>query len=149
MLRGVGVATLTPILLLAFPDRYGVWNGASEPEMRERGVWPTFPRGASIGQKYEMVNAVLLKLAEDMKIDLWTLDALWWQSSLESRDNGHVRDARFKSIWAMASQAEQTVMQSYGQVVERTVKNKDLRLTKEALIEHLNERSTKLAIAVR
>lgn len=39
----------------------------------------------------------------------------------------------------MANQAEQTAKQSCDQTVERTVKNKDLRLSKEALLEHLNE----------
>lgn len=64
IVRGAGAATLTPILLLAYPDRYGVWNGTSEPEMRERGVWPTFPHGASEGGKYEIINSVLLQLAK-------------------------------------------------------------------------------------
>lgn len=139
MVHGVGVGTLTPMVHLAFPVRYGVWNGTSEPEMRERGFWPTFPRGASVGKKYEIINSVLLDLAEDLDIDLWTLDALWWQSKLERQDNGHIKNSKFKAVWSMANQAEQTAKQSYGQTVERTVKNKDLRLSKEALIAHLNE----------
>ena len=139
MLHGVSAGTLTPVLLLAFPNRYGVWNGTSEPEMRERGYWPAFERGSSPGEKYERINAALLDLAEDLDIDLWTLDALWWQSKLERLDNGHIKDARFKAAWAMADQAAKTAKGSNGQTVERTVKNKDLRLTKEALISHLEE----------
>lgn len=139
MVHGVSTGTITPMLLLAFPDRYGVWNGTSEPEMRERGLWPTFPRGASDGRKYEIINSVLLSLADDLGIDLWTLDALWWQSKLERENTGHIKDARFKAVWVMANQAEQTAKQSYGQTVERTVKNKDLKMSKEALIAHLNE----------
>lgn len=139
MLQGVGMGTLSPILLVAYPDRYGVWNGTSEPEMRERSLWPSFPRGASEGEKYQIINSVLIKLADELDVDLWTLDALWWQSKLERQDNGQIKNARFKAIWAMADQAERTAMQSYGQTVERTVKNKDLRFSKEALIAHLNE----------
>lgn len=139
MVHGVGAATLSPMLLLAYPDRYGVWNGTSEPEMRDRGIWPTFPHGSSSGKKYEIINSVLMDLAEELGIDLWTLDALWWISKLEGQNNGEIKDARFKAIWSMANQAEQTARQSYGQTVERTVKNKDLRLSKEALIAHLNE----------
>lgn len=142
MLHGVGAGTLTPILLLAFPERYGVWNGTSEPEMRERGYWPKFQRGASPGEKYEVINSALLQLGEQLDIDLWTLDALWWQSKLERQGNGQVMDARFKSIWAMADQAERTASSSYGQTVQRTVKNKDIRLSKEALIGHLEELMT-------
>lgn len=139
MLHGIGAATLTPMLLLAYPDRYGVWNGTSEPEMRDRGIWPTFPYGSSFGKKYEIINSVLIDLAETIGVDLWTLDALWWVSKLERQNNGKIRDARFKAVWTMANQAEQTAKQSYGQTVERTVKNKDLRLSKEVLISHLNE----------
>lgn len=139
MVHGVGAATLSPMLLLAYPDRYGVWNGTSEPEMRDRGIWPTFPHGSSSGKKYEVINSTLIDLTKELGVDLWTLDALWWVSKLERQNNGEIKDARFKEVWRMADQAEQTAKQSYGQTVERTVKNKDLRLSKEALIAHLNE----------
>ncbi|WP_405402746.1 hypothetical protein [Paracoccus sp. Ld10] len=139
MVHGVGTATLSPVLLLAYPDRYGVWNGTSEPEMRDRGIWPIFPSGSSPGKKYEIVNTTLIDLARDLGVDLWTLDALWWVSKLERQNNGEIKDARFKAVWSMANQAEQTASQSYGQIVERIVKNKDLRLSKEALMLHLNE----------
>ncbi|MEI4480949.1 MULTISPECIES: hypothetical protein [unclassified Phyllobacterium] len=138
-LDGVGSATLTPILLLAYEDRYGVWNGTSEPEMRDRGLWPTFPRGATDGEKYELINAVLLNLVRDLGVDLWTLDALWWVGKLERQNSGHYKDAWFKAVWEMADRAEQTAKHANGQTVARTVKNKDLRLLKEALIAHLNE----------
>ncbi|MES2844240.1 MAG: hypothetical protein V4747_04335 [Pseudomonadota bacterium] len=112
MVRGVDAATLTSILLLAYPERYGVWNGTSEPEMRERGVWPTFTHGASEGEKYEIVNTVLLQLARDLNVDLWTLDALWWMSKLERKNTGHYFDSRDIAIWNMAEQASQTAKQS-------------------------------------
>lgn len=139
MVHGVGVATLTPMLLLAYPDRYGVWNSTSEPEMRDHGKWPNFPYGSSSGKKYEIINSVLINLAEEHSVDLWTLDALWWVSKLERQNTGEIKDARFRAVWRMATQAEQTAKQSYGQTIERTIKNKDLRLSKEALISHINE----------
>jgi hypothetical protein len=139
MLHGVGAGTLTPMLLLAYSEKYGVWNGTSEPEMRERGVWPSFPFGLSAGEKYEIINSALNDLADKLDIELWTLDALWWQSKLERQNTGSIKDAKFKAIWAMADQAEQTARQSYRQSVERIIKNKELRLSKEALIAHLKE----------
>jgi hypothetical protein len=139
MLDGVGRATLTPILLVAYKDRYGVWNSTSETEMRDRGMWPIFPRGATDGEKYEQINAVLLNLARDNGVDLWTLDALWWVNKLERQNTGHYRDSWFKAVWDMADQAELTAKTANGQTVERTIKNKDLRLSKEALIAHLKE----------
>lgn len=92
---GVNSATLTPILLLAYPELYGVWNGTSEPEMQDRGVWPTFPRGSTEGEKYELINTILVDLAKSHGVDLWTLDALWWVSKLERQNTGHYKDDWF------------------------------------------------------
>ena len=138
-INGVGSATLTAILLVAYDDRYGVWNGTSEPEMRDRGLWPSFPPAATQGEKYELINARLVDLARDWGVDLWTLDALWWEDKFERQNTGHYKDAWFKAKWEMATQAELTAKQANGQTVDRTVKNKDLRLSKEALIAHLDE----------
>lgn len=136
-IAGVGSATLTPILLCAYPDRYGVWNGTSEAQLRARGLWPTFPRGSTSGQKYQRINDVLVEVASDHHVDLWTLDALWWLERLKTQNPVRHGDAWKKAIWQMASQAEQTANYANGQIVDRTVKNKGLRLSKEVLIEHL------------
>ena len=138
MLPGVGAATLTPILLLVFPKRYGVWNTTSESEMKKKGVWPAFPIRASMGEKYELINSVLNKLASEHKVDLWTLDALWWMSRMDEKVTGHYKDEWGKAIWGMATQAEQTAKQSNGQTVETKKNNRELRVSKEKLIELLD-----------
>jgi len=71
-------AVLTPILLISHPDKYGVWNQISEGEMKVLGVWPEFERKLPFGEKYTLVNSVLLKVAKAVGVDLWTLDTLWW-----------------------------------------------------------------------
>lgn len=76
--RGLGKGIASAVLIVAHPDRYGVWNNTSEAGMRKVGLWPEVERGSSSGERYEAVNAVLVRLARDLKIDLWTLDALWW-----------------------------------------------------------------------
>jgi len=84
---GMGKAILTAILLVSHPDRYGVWNGTTEIALKEiLGLWPVFKRGSSDGEKYLSVNALLLRLATALKIDLWTLDALFWQVLKEHRN---------------------------------------------------------------
>ncbi len=75
---GMGKATITAVLLVAFPNKYGVWNGISEDALEKLNILPKFERGETKGKKYEKINNKLLKLASDLKIDLWTLDALWW-----------------------------------------------------------------------
>lgn len=73
----------TAILTVAFPDRYGVWSSISEAAMRRLGLWPDIPDGASEGEVYEVVNDMLLTVAADLDVDLWTLDALWWGAEKE------------------------------------------------------------------
>lgn len=75
---GLGKATATPILLVAYPDNYGVWNTISEEGMKRLDLWPDFDRGTTGGEKYAQINKILNQLAQDLDIDLWTLDSLWW-----------------------------------------------------------------------
>lgn len=72
-------AVLTPLLLVAHPDRYGVWNQVSEAGLRELGVWPDMDRNLPFGEKYVTVNSVIVALAEATGVDLWTLDSLFWR----------------------------------------------------------------------
>lgn len=73
---GMGKATLSAILLLAYPDRYGVWNNRSEEALKQLDIWPTFERGMSFGEKYARVNDILHELSTELDIDHWDLDAL-------------------------------------------------------------------------
>ncbi|MBI5746123.1 MAG: hypothetical protein HZA13_03870 [Nitrospirae bacterium] len=79
MVKGLARSVITPILLIAYPDQYGVLNQVSESGMKEVGVWPETGEGADFATKYTVVNAALTDLARELGIDLWTLDALWWR----------------------------------------------------------------------
>lgn len=74
----LGRAILTAVLLVMHPDKYGVWNNRAQGSMEALGLWPPFERKASFGHRYRVVNEVLLGLAQELGIDLWTLDGLWW-----------------------------------------------------------------------
>ncbi len=74
----LGKAVLTPILLVAHPASYGVWNSVSESAMKALSIWPSLDRGAGLGDKYELINSVILRVANALETDLWTLDSLWW-----------------------------------------------------------------------
>jgi hypothetical protein len=56
----LGKAKLTPLLLVAYPKQYGVWNDYSERALRGMGLMPEFSEGTKLGDQYEQVNAVLL-----------------------------------------------------------------------------------------
>jgi hypothetical protein len=80
-ITGMGKAIITAILTIAFPSKYGVWNRVSEGALLQLSLLPEFPRGSTLGERYETINRILLKLADGLKIDLWTLDALFWRVS--------------------------------------------------------------------
>lgn len=134
---GMGVAKLSAILLVAYPRKYGVWNGTSEKALSSLGLWPETRRGATTGEKYVAVNQVLLDLAGSLKIDLWTLDAIWWGIDLDeaapkpANGAGKVRigDAKDRAVASMKYSILDTVQNSNGQTVEATVKNKDLKMS--------------------
>ncbi|UWG49199.1 hypothetical protein AArcCO_4024 (plasmid) [Halalkaliarchaeum sp. AArc-CO] len=73
---GMGKATISAILVTAFPDKYGVWNNRSEEALKQLDVWPDFERGSDFGHRYVRVNDVLLNLSNELDLDLWELDAL-------------------------------------------------------------------------
>lgn len=80
---GLGRAVATAILLVVYPDRYGVWNTISEEALRQLDLLPVFPRGATAGQRYQAINERLNDLAQALGLDLWALDALWYEALSE------------------------------------------------------------------
>lgn len=75
-IKGMDHGIFSPILLIIYPDKYGVRNSKSEICLKEFGLWPT-TNGSSTSEVYVNINEVLLRLAEALSVDLWTLDALF------------------------------------------------------------------------
>ena len=86
-MTGLGKGILSALLIVAFPDKYGVWNSTSQGGLIAVGLFPDFERGTPFGAKYDRINAVLNDLATALEIDLWTLDALWWQAAKTGNDS--------------------------------------------------------------
>ncbi|WP_109313557.1 endonuclease NucS domain-containing protein [Ruegeria sp. AU67] len=85
-IKGMGKGIITAILHVAYPDQYGVWNNTSHDGLLELCLLPQTPRGASFGERYAAVNEVLLRLADVLEVDLWTLDAVWWFLHSDAED---------------------------------------------------------------
>ena len=81
MVKGLGRAVITAILQVMYPEKYGILNNVAETGMKKLKLWPQFPRGATFGEKYEAINRVLLEVSQELDVDLWTLDMLWWRVS--------------------------------------------------------------------
>lgn len=75
---GMGRGVMTAVLLVAYPEKYGVWNNTSEQALKALELWPHFDWGEPFGSRYVKVNAVLADLARALDVDLWTLDAAFW-----------------------------------------------------------------------
>jgi len=95
LVRGFGEGIITPILFVAFPDDFGVWNSKSQFALEILGLWPPMRRGESAGETYYKVNNVLLQtlaflkkgaMADEMPLDLWTLDYYWHAVKVMSTD---------------------------------------------------------------
>lgn len=87
-IKGMGKGIITAILHVAYSDRYGVWNNTSHEGLDELGLMPQLPRGASFGERYAAINAVLVNLAQALDVDLWTLDTLWWFLNAVAEEEG-------------------------------------------------------------
>jgi len=72
-INGMGKAITTAILLITYPDKYGVWNNTSEGALKILNIWPKFERGESFGKRYSKINRLLLEIAQRTELDLWTL----------------------------------------------------------------------------
>ncbi len=83
---GLGKALLTAVMMVTYPDLYGVWNTTSEAGLKALNLWPDFKRGESTGSKYTKINQVLLELSSKTGFDLWTLDTIFWAMVSPSDD---------------------------------------------------------------
>ncbi len=75
----LGKAILTSILLIVYPEKYGVYNKRSYRVMRRLKVFKNKPhRISNFGEEYSIINKKLLDIATDLNLTLWQLDYLWW-----------------------------------------------------------------------
>ena len=73
-IKGLGKAVATPILLMVYPDKYGVWNEPSQQGLKRLNLLPQFSKGASFADKYLMINKILNDLARQYNLSLWQVD---------------------------------------------------------------------------
>jgi hypothetical protein len=81
--HGLGKAQATAILMIVFPEQYGVWNQISQDCLKDWGRWPKYRLGESKGNQYRRINGLLKQLADELsndgrRVNLWILDYLFW-----------------------------------------------------------------------
>lgn len=148
-ISGIGKGILTAILHVAYPEKYGVWNTASEDALWFLDLMPPKQPGATLGATYVSVNATLLEIAAILKMNLWDLDALWWAIrpmfdgerpvQPAKGDNRSSVSAKEKCIFDMKYSVITTTKNANGQVTQTIVKVKELQMTEHALEAHIRK----------
>jgi hypothetical protein len=72
--KGMGRAVVTAILLVVYPEKYGVWNSKSEAALKKLKLYPKFSPGDNFGDRYLKVNEKLASLSKQYNISLWNVD---------------------------------------------------------------------------
>ena len=80
LIKGLGRAVLTPILMVVYPDKYAVYNSVVEAGMKGFGVFPDF-KNESFSERYVKINEIVNGLAKQNDISLWQIDEVWWQGT--------------------------------------------------------------------
>ena len=73
MIKWLGPAVSTPILLVSQPERYGVLNRRTVSALKLTSLWPE-GAGSGFAQRYSAVNSVLTDLARRYNLALLELD---------------------------------------------------------------------------
>ncbi|OGM25449.1 hypothetical protein A2715_05370 [Candidatus Woesebacteria bacterium RIFCSPHIGHO2_01_FULL_39_32] len=74
--KGIGRAIITAILMVVYPEKYGIWNTKSEAALKKLNLFPSFQRNYKFGDKFKKINEVLLELSNMHNISLWQLDGV-------------------------------------------------------------------------
>ena len=78
MVPNLGIPYITGILLIAQPDKYGVWNKTTMEGMEKVGLWEEKWLNDTAGKTYLRLLNIFNQLTTALNIDHWALDALWW-----------------------------------------------------------------------
>jgi len=83
LIKGLGRAVLTPILLVVCPHKYAVFNSVVEAGMKGFEIFSNF-RNESFTEKYVKINEIVNNLARENGLTLWQMDEVWWQGTTGS-----------------------------------------------------------------
>jgi len=73
MIRGLGRAIVTPILMMVYPDKYGVFNTKTETGLQILNLFPQF-KNQTFSEKYIQINKILQDFSKKHGLTLWQTD---------------------------------------------------------------------------
>lgn len=78
-IKGLHRSVVTPIMMVVYPDKYGVYNRRSDEGLTKVGLMPKHGKGEAFSKKYIEINKVLNSLASENDMSLFELDGVWWR----------------------------------------------------------------------
>jgi hypothetical protein len=75
-IHGLGKAVVTPILMVVYPMKYGVYNNRTAEGLKKVGL---YPKVYSFSDRYIKINEILNDLAIKNSMSLFELDVVWWK----------------------------------------------------------------------
>jgi len=121
MIRGLGRAVLTPILLVVYPNKYCVYNNIVEDGMKALGIYPSFSN-ENFAERYVKINEIINNLAKENGLSLWQMDEVWWEATAgslpleEETRAGQVEEEGFSA--EVESLLEDMLMKNWEQIPE-------------------------------
>jgi len=76
MIKGLGRAIITPILLVVYPNKYGVFNKKTEEGLKSIDLLPDLKK-KSFAEKYIAINEILVNISKEHSMSLWQTDDLF------------------------------------------------------------------------
>lgn len=73
-----GRAKATPILFLAYPESYCVYNDIVEKAMKRLDIFPEISVKDTEGEIYQKINNIVLDISKKYELSIWKIDHLWW-----------------------------------------------------------------------
>ena len=119
IIKGLGRAVLTPILLVVYPGKYAVYNSVAEEGMKQFGLFPDF-RNESFAEKYVIINEKINDIAKQNELSLWQIDEVWWKAtgSPSEEDSKTEKDEEEGHPTELESQLEEILLGNWEKIQE-------------------------------
>lgn len=91
-IKGLGRAVVTPILMVVYPRKYGVYNSISEAGLYKIGKLPRFKSSDPFSKRYAAVNAAILDIAQSSRLPLYLVDTMF--ALIVNQDQDTIRGRR-------------------------------------------------------
>jgi hypothetical protein len=98
--KGFGEAVITPVLFVAYPDDYAVWNSKSDFALKTLCLEAPVDKGDTKGRVYVKINGTIRQALNFLNrqvsphsepVDLWTID-YYWHAIKVMNDDGRLAD---------------------------------------------------------